>query len=358
MTMIKKNLLNLLDEITDNSELTYEVKQINNSIKETILIVDGLNLFLRNFVMLNFVNESTEHIGGLGGFLRSLGVLIRQFEPTQVYLTFDGFGSTNSRKDIVPEYKSNRNIKKVMNVNIFNSVEEEQISQYTQVTKLITYLQNLPVKVICLENAEADDVIAHLVKKLQDDNKIIIVSNDQDYIQLINKNVNVYKPNEKRTYDRDKVIEKYNILPENFIIQKTLLGDNSDGLKGIKGLGPKGLIKYFPEIQEQELTLQEVFDISEQLLDDNVIYSKIILNKKDLENKYKVMDLKELLLSPYQEQIIEEIIEEKTPSLNIPNFMKLTQQDGIDRIIKNTDNWLKNNFLKLYTLTKAKNGSK
>lgn len=355
---IDKNYLHLLEDIVEDARIIDTKENTKPKSKEKILIVDGLNLFLRNFVILNFVNESAEHIGGLGGFLRSLGVLIRQFEPTQVYLTFDGFGSTNSRKDIVPEYKSNRKIKKLMNVNIFNDVEEEQISQYWQVNRLIEYLQYLPVKVICLENAEADDIIAHLVKKLQDTNKIIIVSNDQDYLQLVNENVHVYKPNEKRTYDREKIIEKYEILPENFIIQKTLLGDNSDGLKGIHGLGKKGLIKHFPEIQHSEVSLKEIFKKSEECLDEHIIYSKIILNKRDLENKYKVMDLKELLLSKSQEQTIEDIIEETGLTLNIVEFVKLSNKDGIDRIIKNVDSWVKNNFIKLYTLNKARNGFK
>ncbi len=73
---------------------------------DRVLVIDGLNLFLRNFAVLNFVNEEGTHIGGLAGFLRSLGSLIKQIQPTSVYIIFDGVGSSTNRKNLLPEYKS------------------------------------------------------------------------------------------------------------------------------------------------------------------------------------------------------------------------------------------------------------
>lgn len=73
-----------------------------------VVLVDGLNLFLRNFAVLNYINSDGVHIGGLGGFLRSLGFLINNIQPTSVYLVFDGIGSSNNRKNLLPEYKSGR----------------------------------------------------------------------------------------------------------------------------------------------------------------------------------------------------------------------------------------------------------
>ena len=73
---------------------------------ERYLLIDGLNLFFRNFAILNMVNSKGMHVGGLGGFLRSLGVLIRQIQPTQVYVVFDGAGSSNNRKNLLADYKS------------------------------------------------------------------------------------------------------------------------------------------------------------------------------------------------------------------------------------------------------------
>ena len=80
--MKKQELFNLLNNIKEDGETIQT--------GERILLIDGLNLFFRNFAMLNMVNPNGIHIGGLGGFFRSLGALIRQINPTQVYVIFDG----------------------------------------------------------------------------------------------------------------------------------------------------------------------------------------------------------------------------------------------------------------------------
>lgn len=105
--MKQKELFKLLDSIEENG---------NDIVKsERILLVDGLNLFFRNFAMLNMVNPDGIHVGGLGGFFRSLGALIRNIQPTQVYVVFDGAGSANNRKNLIPEYKSGRDLQRITN---------------------------------------------------------------------------------------------------------------------------------------------------------------------------------------------------------------------------------------------------
>ena len=99
--MDKKDLLNLLDNMDKPSN---PVGTFNKHSR--VLIIDGLNLFLRNFAVLNYVNQDGVHVGGLGGFLRSLGFLITQNKPTSVYIVFDGIGSSTNRKNLLPEYKS------------------------------------------------------------------------------------------------------------------------------------------------------------------------------------------------------------------------------------------------------------
>ncbi len=111
----------------------YCIKKLNNiqeqgeelPTSERYLLIDGLNLFFRNFSAINAVNSNGVHIGGLGGFFRSLGALIRTIQPTQVYVVFDGPGSSNNRKNIIPEYKSARNITRVTKHELFDNLEEE-----------------------------------------------------------------------------------------------------------------------------------------------------------------------------------------------------------------------------------------
>jgi 5'-3' exonuclease len=90
-----------------------------------------------------------------------------------------------------------------------------------------------------VDNVEADDVIAFLSKEIPQDpkDKVFIVSSDRDYIQLINPNTILYRPIEKEYYTEQTVVEQFQIKAENFLTYKTLMGDNSDKIKGVKGLG-------------------------------------------------------------------------------------------------------------------------
>jgi 5'-3' exonuclease len=120
--MDRKDLLKLLDNVQEDGNQTPEKNE------NRVLIIDGLNLFLRNFAVLNYINPQGTHVGGLGGFLRSLGSLVKQIQPTSIYIIFDGVGSSLNRKNLLPEYKSNRNINRV-NANIFDNLDDENESK-------------------------------------------------------------------------------------------------------------------------------------------------------------------------------------------------------------------------------------
>ena len=149
---MKKHLLDLLDNIQETGE---EIPQ-----SERYLLIDGLNLFFRNFSAINTINSQGVHVGGLGGFFRSLGALIRTIEPTQVYVVFDGVDSSSNRKNIIPEYKSGRNLVRLTKHELFDNLEEENDSKIDQIVRIIQYLKTLPVKTVSLSRVEADDVIA------------------------------------------------------------------------------------------------------------------------------------------------------------------------------------------------------
>ena len=76
--------------------------------------------------MMNMVNPDGVHIGGLGGFFRSLGAMIRQTQPTSVYVVFDGAGSTASRKNLHSEYKEGRNLTRITNWDAFDNIDENR----------------------------------------------------------------------------------------------------------------------------------------------------------------------------------------------------------------------------------------
>lgn len=338
--MKNKELLNLLDEVQLNNP------EVTQGAHDRVLLLDGLNLFFRNFAMMNMVNPDGIHIGGLGGFLRSLGAMIRQIQPTSVYVVFDGPGSTANRKNIIPEYKGGRNIKRVTNFDIFDSHDEEHDSKIDQIVRVIQYLKFLPVKTIIIPKVEADDIIAVLSKKFEEDygSNVFIVSSDKDFTQIVTNKVVLYRPMEKMFYNAEKVHEKYKVLAENFIIYKTLLGDNSDNLHGIKGLGEKGIFKKFPELTERKLSLDDIWDIAEAKFKDHVVYARILQDFDKLEKSYKIMDLSNPMIDDKGIQLCSEVIEEELPSLNIEYFTTLYNEDKLGGMIRNLEYWLKDVF--------------
>ncbi len=339
--MEKKDLLQLLDNVVEGGE----TESLNKH--DRVLLIDGLNLFFRNFAMLKFINDEGVHVGGLGGFLRSLGSLINYINPTSVYVIFDGVGSTVNRRNLLPEYKENRNITRITNWEVFDNLEEENQSKVDQITRLIHYVQCLPVKTISLNKLEADDIIAHLSFKLSTDynSRVFIVSSDKDFLQLVNKNIAVYRPIEREVFLPKAVLEKYGVLASNFILYKVLLGDSSDKVGGVKGLGDKKLLKYFPELAQRPLTLDDIFDICKPKIKEHVIYSRILFEENNLRRNYKVMDLHNPMIDDNEKQILKELVEKNTPKLESQLFLKYYHEDGLRNLVnKNIEYWLQSTF--------------
>ena len=339
--MKKKDLLKLLDNLDEQGEETVEGQRI--------LMIDGLNLFFRNFAMLNMVNPDGVHVGGLGGFFRSLGALIRQIDPTSVYVVFDGAGSANNRKNLLPEYKSGRNLQRITNWEVFDSHDDEDDAKVDQIIRIIQYLKTLPVKTVSLDKVEADDIIAHLCTVLpeQEKDKVFIVSSDKDFLQLVNKNIIVYRPMEKEFYTEEVVKEKFNMSPSNFIIYKTLMGDNSDKVKGVKGLGEKKLYKLFPELQEKDLTLDDVYNICEGKFKEHVIYARIIQDSDALEKNYRIMDLSNPMLDENDKSYLNQVVKSKELNYIPDQFIAFYNEDKLGGMIRNLEFWIKDVFEKL-----------
>jgi DNA polymerase-1 len=339
--MKHKELFKLLDEVQEQGEEPQLKKH------DKVLLIDGLNLFFRNFAMMNMVNPDGIHIGGLGGFFRSLGAMIRQTQPTSVYVVFDGAGSTTNRKNLLSEYKGKRNLQRITNWDAFDSLEEEHDSKVDQIVRVIQYLKLLPVKTTIIDKVEADDIIAVLSKKLVEkyNSTCFIVSSDKDFLQLVTDKIILYRPMEKEYYTPKVVKEKFGVSPQNFILYKTLLGDNSDNIPGVKGLGVKGIFKKFPELQEQDLTLDNIFEISTRKFKDHVVYSRIIQDQDKIETSYKVMDLGDPMVNKKEEEYLNDLITEKFPDFNPEMFIQFYNEDKLGGMIRNLDIWLKDNFL-------------
>jgi DNA polymerase-1 len=312
-------------------------------------MIDGLNLFFRNFAMLNMVNPDGVHVGGLGGFFRSLGALIRQIQPTSVYVVFDGAGSANARKNLLPEYKSGRDLQRITNWDAFDNLEDEHDAKVDQIVRIIQYLKTLPVKTVSIDKVEADDIIAYMsgIIPQKPEDKVFIVSSDKDFLQLVNENIIVYRPMEKEYYTDQTIKDKYNMPPQNFILYKTLLGDNSDKVKGVKGLGEKGLLKKFPELAKKEMTLDDIYSICEQKYKDHVVYARVIQHIDELEKNYKIMDLSNPMLDKNDKKYLSQVVKTNEYEYLPEQFVAFYNEDKLGGMIRNVEFWVKDIFEKL-----------
>ena len=337
---------------------------ILNNLKETppralndhILVVDAMNMLIRRFSLLKAMNPTGHHIGGLVGFLRSLGYVTRIFDPTRVIIVWDGKGGSANRKNIDPNYKAQRATSRITHWGLYDTKAEETEALIGQLLRTQDYLECLPVQQIMMEKLEADDIIAYIAKRASVSNvkKCTIISSDKDFLQLVEDTIEVYAPVKKKTFTESNIFEELKVLPENYNIVKALLGDNSDNLPGVKGLGIKTLIKEFPKLhKDPKCDLQYVYDTcAAKLEEDKVkkIFPKIITQWDRVETNYTLMDLNVTDLDEKEKNVVMEAIKAPVPDLQTGAFLHMLDQDKIEGITKNTEGWLEN-FRGLTTTT-------
>ena len=309
----------------------------------SILIIDGLNTFLRSFTMINHINPDGHHIGGLTGFLKSVGYAIRMTDPTKVVIVFDGVGGSNARRNLFPDYKANRNVNRMTNYSIFSSKDEEQESINNQMERLIQYLKCLPVTVISIDGLEADDIIGYLANKFQaydETQQVTIMSADKDFLQLVSSKVSVYSPTKKKVYTPKDVLEEYGVSSINFINYKILLGDSSDNVPGVTGLGPKKLTKLYPELTgANHVTLDSIIEKSAELITENKLYLSVVERSRQLYINQQLMLLNGEFLSPENKQLVKDAFN-NSYTLNVPIFLQLYHNDKLGESIPNVQSWL------------------
>lgn len=336
-------------------------KEMLNSIKPSkeeelylnsrVLLVDSMNTFLRSFAMINHMNPAGAHIGGLTGFLKSVGFAIRHIKPTRVVLVFDGMGSTTNKKNLYADYKANRKLTRITNWDGFDNKEEEVASIENQILRLIHYLKCLPVDLLVIDKVEADDVIGHLVTKLDDE--VYIMSADQDFLQLVTDKVTCYSPVKKKFYTPELVKTDYGLYPQNYINQKILMGDNSDNIAGVKGLGPKKLFKLFPELEQSELvTFSDIMNKCKEKRSEHGLYEDICNFEKQLLVNQQLMDLTNPEIPEDSILEIDEVLNNEPSNLNKQTFLAMYNEDKLGNAIPNVEFWLSEifNYLQSYKI--------
>ena len=316
-----------------------------------VLIVDGLNLYLRVFAVNGALNDNGVPVGGLTGFLRSLAYAIREVNPTRVIIVYDGAGGSYRRRKIHPNYKSNRKPgKRITRWDAFKNATEEKEAMKIQFSRLLDYLDFLPINVISIDRIEADDTIAYIANKLVKE-EVTIMSSDQDFLQLVDDRITVWSPTKKIFYTPNKVLEDYGVPAHNFLMYKVLMGDKSDNIEGVKGLGPKKLPKILPDLLTQNsLDLDFILEYSKK--GEEPMHKRIVESGNQLQLNKKLMDLKNPPISGELKLQISRLIESPINLLSRNNFIIMYNDDQLGNAIQIPDLWLKEHFTKLNTIAK------
>ncbi len=213
---------------------------------DEVYLVDGSAYIYRAYhavAPLNNAEGMPTH--AVFGFLNILKRLIKEKEPRYLAVAFDMRGPV-FRHDIYPEYKANR-----------PPMPDDLAVQIPYIKELVAAM-NIP----CFEETgvEADDIIASAARLLSEQgHKVIIVSGDKDLLQLVGEQVVMWDPMKKKTMDAAAVTEKYHVSPQQLLDCYALMGDSSDNVPGVPGVGPKTAEKLINE----HGSLEQVYDALE-----------------------------------------------------------------------------------------------
>ncbi|WP_156289168.1 5'-3' exonuclease [Oceanobacillus salinisoli] len=211
--------------------------------KNKILLVDGMALLFRGFFATSFRGnfmKTSKGIptNGIYQFMRYFLDAVEKFEPTHVICCWD-MGSKTFRTELYDGYKANR-----------DAPPEELIPQFDLVKEVV---DSFDMPNIGKESFEADDCIGTLAKTYAKEHEVIILTGDQDILQLVDDGIQVAIMRKGQgnyeVFTKDNFYEKKGIQPRQVIDMKGLMGDSSDNYPGVKGIGEKTALKLIQEYE-------------------------------------------------------------------------------------------------------------
>ena len=295
-----------------------------------VLIVDALNMYFRAYIVDPSLSTNGQPIGGVMGFMKILQKQIRGTKPDRIVIAWDGPGGSRKRKQMDKNYKAGRKPIR-LNRSIRNLSESEELeNKIWQQTRLVEYLNQMPVSQLLLPEIEADDVIAYAtnLSYFQGWQKVI-VSSDKDFFQLCDDETVVYRPIQKQIMNKKRIIEDFNIHPNNMALARAIAGDKSDNLPGIKGVGLPTIKKRLPFLSEEKsYTIDEVVNYCDEVDSNLKIYDSIVENEDVIEHNYKMMQLYAPSLSYNAKQQVKYAIEEADQLFNLTEMKRMMIKDG------------------------------
>jgi DNA polymerase I len=207
--------------------------------KEPLYVLDGYALIYRSyfaFLKNPLFNPDGENVSAVFGFFRTLLSLFDEYGPKRYATVLDSKGPT-FRHEMYAEYKATR--------------EKAPEDLHTQIPKLEEIHDALGLNSVRAQGFEADDIIATYAEMcVREGRMCYIVSGDKDLLQLVGENVRVLKPDRRGGYDElgpESVYEAWGVRPDQILDYLALIGDSSDNIPGVRGIGPKTAVKLLAE---------------------------------------------------------------------------------------------------------------
>jgi 5'-3' exonuclease len=302
-----------------------------------LMIIDSLNLFIRNYIVDPSMSTNGQPLGGLKGYFKSLQKLVREVRPNGIVICHDGPGGSRKKKTIIKNYKDGRKPIR-LNRDIKNLTEDQEIqNKVWQQLRVIEYLNCMPIVQLLEKEVEADDLISVVAQhqKFKDWDKII-VSSDKDFIQLCNKNTVLYRPIQNEVLTTKKVLEEFKIHPNNFAVARAMAGDPSDNIEGVKGVGLTTIANRMPFLsEEKEYLTGEVIEFCKKQVNEGSklkIFQNIIDCSELVHTNYTVMQLSSPNLSFQVLQKIDYAFDNYNPEFNLTEVRKMMIEDGFGEV--------------------------
>ncbi len=295
-----------------------------------LLVIDALNMYFRAYIVNPSLSTNGQPIGGVKGFLGIIQKLIRETRPDEIIICWDGEGGSQRRKSQDKNYKQGRKPIR-LNRDIRNLSESEEVAnKIWQQTRLVEYLNQLPVVQMMLPSVEADDIISYVCQnKKYNSWQKVIVSSDKDFFQLCDDNTVLYRPIQKQVLSSKRIVEEFGIHPTNFAMARSIVGDRSDNLPGIKGVGLSTIAKRFPFlIEEKTYTIDDIIDHCNCSEEKLKVFKTISENRETIEHNYKMMQLYAPSISVQGKSKLRYIIENFNAELNQTTFKTMMIEDG------------------------------
>ena len=201
-----------------------------------LLLVDGHNLLWRSwygFPARIKSRDKTRDVTGVFGFFALLRVAIRELpSPPEVVVVFDGENAWGDRSAIDPAYKAHR------------ATDEDAMAPIRSLTDVVRGLEATRLRHVCVDTAEADDIIASVVARCHrqaPEREVWIMSNDRDFYQLLDARtrvLNTLRRPGQRIVDHADIEMRFRVTPAQWCDRTSLVGDPSDGIRGVRGVGP------------------------------------------------------------------------------------------------------------------------